>query len=163
VPLADQGVDFPVAQTFTSLDNLWTLFNTDPIWQFSTPVILAITLAMFSMLSQMGLQITLCSLISQNVLIDPLMANLYLLPFFPASPKLVQDSTLGAISLPPLSKLLPKYFSCAQLSLVFRRLFHPPALGDSPVLLYSGSVLYQLWIYALQARWLFPCDYVLFS
>jgi hypothetical protein len=44
-----------------------------------------------------------------------------------------------------------------------RRLFHPPASDDSPVHPYFGTVLYQLWIYALQALWQFLFDYVPFS
>jgi hypothetical protein len=39
VSLASQGINFPVNQTFALLHNLQKIFNTDPIRQFSTPII----------------------------------------------------------------------------------------------------------------------------
>jgi len=80
--LANQGINFPVNQSFALLHNLRTVFNTDPIWQSCTPIILAIASGAFSMLPEMGIRGAAGLLISQNVLIDSLVANSYLLALF---------------------------------------------------------------------------------
>ena len=45
--LRDDGIDFPVAQTLTLVNNLWTRIDTNPIGQFSPAVVAGVTLTAF--------------------------------------------------------------------------------------------------------------------
>ena len=47
LPLADDGIDFPVAQTLTLVNNLWTRIDTNPLGQFSPAVVAAVSLTAF--------------------------------------------------------------------------------------------------------------------
>ena len=50
---SDYGVHFPVAQTFSVVDNGWTFFDTATIGQFAPSIILSITLAALLLAAQM--------------------------------------------------------------------------------------------------------------
>src|SRR5215207_7249525 len=73
VTFADQGVHFPVAQTFSVVDNGWTLFDTATIRQCAPSIILAIALAAFLLAAQMPIQVTTTLFVFEDVLIDPFM------------------------------------------------------------------------------------------
>ena len=92
---ASQGINFPVNHMFSLIYNLRTVFNTDPIWQFCTPIILAIAFAAYFMLPEMGIPVGAGLLISQKMLIDSLMANSYLVALFWLSRNLFRTPILA--------------------------------------------------------------------
>jgi hypothetical protein len=72
----DDRVYFPVAQSLALLYDGRTLFNTCGLGQFASPIMAAIAFAALLLAAQVVVQVTASPLVSPNVLVDPLMANL---------------------------------------------------------------------------------------
>ena len=82
---SNQCVSFPVSQTFSLFSRVRTFFDTAPIGQFSTVVMLSVTFPSLFLTTQMGLKAASRLFIGQNVLIYPFKADLDTLAFFKPS------------------------------------------------------------------------------
>jgi hypothetical protein len=76
MPLASEGVHFPITDPQTFLDNSWSLFNAHSVGQLATTVVAAIAFAAFLLAAEMTIQIASRLFVYQDVLVNPLMTDL---------------------------------------------------------------------------------------
>ena len=76
MPFANEGVHFPITDPLAFLDDFRSLLNANPVWQLATAVIAAIAFAPFLLAAQMTIQIASRLFVRQDVLVNPLMADL---------------------------------------------------------------------------------------
>src|SRR3972149_6744001 len=71
MPFANDRIHFPVTNPLPLIDNLWALLNAHSFGQFSTPVITPIAFAALLLATQMLIQVTSNTFVSQYILVDP--------------------------------------------------------------------------------------------
>ena len=76
VVFADDGVNFPIAQAGLLADYQWAVVNTDPVPDLPTLVLGPVLPALLAAVPKVLVQRSSIELVSPNVLIDPLMADI---------------------------------------------------------------------------------------